>query len=60
VGSRSVVGRIRRVGLRRLVFIGVVDGEFGRRYWLPTYQRVDVQARSSLSDGFRPGFDGEA
>src|SRR5207248_10471446 len=29
--------------------------EFGGRWWLPTYERVDVQARSALSETFRPG-----
>jgi hypothetical protein len=56
VVRRSPLRHARETILRRHVFIDVVDGEFGERYWLPTIQRVDVQLRSRLSEGFRPGF----
>ena len=53
---QSILTRAREAAIRRTVFVDIVDGEFSGRYWLPTYQRVDVQAHSSLSEGFRPGF----
>ena len=52
----SLLGRARAIAIQRAVFIDILEGEFAGRYWLPTYERVDIQGRSSLSEGFRPAF----
>ena len=56
VTHQSLLARARQTVLRRSVFVEVLEAEFGGRFWLPTYERVDVHARSDLSEGFRPGF----
>jgi hypothetical protein len=46
--------RLQRLALRTAVLVDLEEGEFRQRYWLPTRQRVELQALSGLSNGFRP------
>jgi hypothetical protein len=46
--------RLERLALRTALLVDLEEGEFRQRYWLPTRQRVEVQALSGLSNGFRP------
>lgn len=50
----GVVGKLRHLVLQREVFVELENGEFAGRYWLPTYQRVEAQLRSSLASELRP------
>ncbi|MDB4951252.1 MAG: hypothetical protein JWM27_3901 [Gemmatimonadetes bacterium] len=45
---------VERLVLRTAVLVDVEEGELRQRYWLPTYERLEVQAASSLDGGFRP------
>ena len=50
----SLLRRVLSVGWETVVFAELVNGEFDGRYWLPTTQRLEGQARSALASGFRP------
>ena len=54
--QRSLPARLRDSALRGYIYIDIEEGELAQRYWLPTYQRIEVQVRSRLSDEFRPAF----
>jgi hypothetical protein len=53
-GKGSLTRRIRGLVLHSVVFADVENGEFLGAYWLPTYQRIEAQGRSSLASEFRP------
>lgn len=50
----SLAGRMLRTVLRAYMFMDVVEGEFNERFWLPNYERIEIQARSGLSEDYRP------
>ena len=54
--AKSVTRRIRGLALRSVVFAELVNGEYLGQFWLPTYQRIEAQGRSSLASEFRPLF----
>ncbi len=52
----SLASRVLGFAVRAYLFMDVIDAEFEQRYWLPTYQRIELHFGSSLSENFRPVF----
>jgi hypothetical protein len=52
--QRSALRRAMSVAWETVVFAELENAEFEGRFWLPTRQRIEGQARSSLSREFRP------
>ena len=52
--QRSLIGRVLTVGWQTVAFAELVNGEYDGRFWLPTEQRIEAQARSPLAGEFSP------
>ena len=52
----SPIARLRNAAFQALLFAELVDGEIEGQFWLPTYQRVEIQIRSRMAAEFRPIF----
>lgn len=51
---RNVVRRALSAAWETVVFAELENAEFDGRYWLPSRQRIEGQARSALAGEFRP------
>lgn len=51
---RSTLRRVIASGWQTVAFAELVNGEFDGRFWLPSLQRIEAQARSPLAGEFRP------
>ncbi|MEO7963851.1 MAG: hypothetical protein ABIT38_08075 [Gemmatimonadaceae bacterium] len=52
----SIGSRLARITLQRVLYVELENGEFLGAFWLPTYQRIEAQGRSSLAGELRPVF----
>ena len=56
VRRRNPVERLVRVGVQAIAFTELENAQVEGRFWLPSYQRIELQARSPLATEFRPVF----
>jgi hypothetical protein len=52
----SPLEKIRETALQSLIFAELVNGEIQEQFWLPTYQRIEIQIRSRIATEVRPVF----
>jgi hypothetical protein len=50
----SLLRRVFAAGWESVAFAELVNGEYDGRFWLPTEQRIEAQARTPLAGEFRP------
>lgn len=50
----SLLRKVVASGWQTVAFAELVNGEFDGRFWLPSLQRIEAQARSPLAEEFRP------
>ncbi len=43
-GRQGVGGRLARAAVTAVAFVELVNGEISERFWLPTYQRIELHA----------------
>lgn len=53
---KSLLTRMREVAFQGSYLVDVQSAEIEQRFWLPAYERIEIQARSALSEQFRPAF----
>ena len=51
---RSILRRVVQATWNTIAFAELVNGEFDGRFWLPTEQRIEGQARTALAGEFSP------
>ncbi len=46
--------RLLSSAFQTIAFADLINGEVGEKYWLPTYQRLEIHVRSKLATDFTP------
>lgn len=54
--THSLRSRLTHLVLQGITYIELENGEFLGKFWLPTYQRIEAQARSPVASELRPLF----